>query len=111
MGIKNGVNHVMSSQSPDLDLWEILKIMFILPIQCQYNPVYPLCWIDLPKTSLNQSLVSFLFFSLFIPFIDGQQIWELEATVDKDKSQTVSTVKYMLIFINIKPHNWLMPAP
>lgn len=38
--------------------------------------------------NFNQTLVSFL----FIPFLDGQQIWELEATVDKDKSQTVSTV-------------------
>lgn len=32
-----------------------------------------------------------LFLSLFF-ILDGQQIWELEATVDKDKSQTVSTV-------------------
>lgn len=60
--------------------------------------------------SLNQSLISVLFFALFIPFIDGQQIWELEATVDKDKSQTVSTVKTN-VFTNMTPHNWLMLVP
>lgn len=53
-----------------------------------FPPVYHLWWIDLSGMNLNHTLVSFL----FIPFLDGQQIWELEATVDKDKSQTVSTV-------------------
>lgn len=40
-----------------------------------------------------QSLVSHCSFKVcpFLIFPDGQQIWEMEATVDKDKSQPVST--------------------
>lgn len=36
----------------------------------------------------NESLKLYKYF--FFVFADGQQIWEFEATVDKDKSQAVS---------------------
>lgn len=67
--------------------------IFHCPFICCCFLAYPPTLIDLSETYLNQPLCFLsIFVSLFILFQDGQQIWELEATVDKDKSQAVSTV-------------------
>ncbi len=48
---------------------------------------------DLQIYPTNQAHVLKFMVSFFVfdSFVDGQQIWEMEATVDKDKSQPVRT--------------------